>query len=169
MSGEGSDTSYRPKKRQQHPVAQTRGRTRCLRNSRVDYTEVEILSESDSEGAIDSNEIDRREIKSEREESVPLLEVEGDQNQWIPGTLSARAKQVSQQYSRLAWVNSEETMAREGETGALQKIMEMMVQMRAKDRKVERDREERRIEREEKREEELARREQLMDEREQNK
>ena len=140
MSGEGSDTSYRPKKRQQQPVAQTRGRTRCPRKSRVDYTEVEILSESDSEGTIDSNEIDKREIKSERGESMPLLEVEGDQNQRIPGTLSATAKQVSQQYSRLARVNSEETMAREGETGTLQKIMEMMVQMRAEDRKVERDR-----------------------------
>ena len=144
MSGEGSDTSYRPKKREQQPAVETRRRTRCPRSSRVDYTEVEILSGSDSEGTIDSNKVDRQDIKSERKESVPLLEVEGEQNQWTPGTLTSRTTQLTQQLSRVAKENREFTMARETEQGGLVKLMELMIQMRADDAKAAQSREERR-------------------------
>ena len=163
MSREGSDTSYRPKRRLHLSETEHR-RSRCPRSSRVDYKEVEVLSGSDSEETIVDSELGRQSVKLEREGSVPGFEGETEENLWTPDTLKSRANQVSEQFSRLDRVNSEETMAREGEKGELVRIMEILMQMRAEDMKAaqikeerrereDREREDRRIERETEREE----------------
>ena len=173
MSREGSDYSYRPKLRAAHSGEVSRRRERRQRATRVDYTKVEILSETDSEGTIENKEVDLVSVKSEREENVSLTDINLDQNSWTPQTLTKRANQLTEQVGRLAKTTRKEKMAREGEKGELVQIMEMMMQMRAEDKKAEqrkeesriremREQEDRRVEREVKREDEREAREQRL-------
>ena len=78
MSREGNDFSYRPKKGTVCLSELTRRTDRSQRTARVNYTEVEITSGSESEGRIEGLELNTRNIKSEREGSVPLLDIEGE-------------------------------------------------------------------------------------------
>ena len=113
MLREGSDHSYRPKTRTADSGKQTRRIDRSQRSARVDYTEVEILSDSDSEGTFENNEVEVLDIKSEREESVPLVDLEREENQWTTGTLARTSSQLSQQLGRVVNESGDKNMARE--------------------------------------------------------
>ena len=128
-----------------HSGEVSRRRERRQRATRVDYTEVEILSETDSEGTIENKEVDLVSVKSEREGNVSLTDINLDQNSWTPQTLTKRANQLTEQVGRLAKTTRKEKMDREGEKGELVQIMEMMMQMRAEDKKAEQRKEESRI------------------------
>ena len=135
MSREGNNFSYKPKKGTVCSGELTRRMNRSQRAARVNYTEVEITSGSESEGTIEGLELNTREIKSEREGSVPSLDIEGEDKQWTPDTLARTTSRLSQQFGRVVRDNREFKMAREVERGGLQQVMQMMVEMRAADEK----------------------------------
>ena len=78
MSREGSDFSYKPKRGAVKAETEGKRRVRSQRTSRVDYTEVHILSEMDSEGTVEA-------------------EFKAEDNLWTPETLTKRASQLTQQ------------------------------------------------------------------------
>ena len=149
MSTEESDYTYKPKKGTVCSGETTKRKDRSQRAARVNYTEVEISSGSAYEGTLEAYNLEAREIKSEREGSVPLLGLEGVEDKWTLGTLARTSSQLPHQFDRVTKENTELKMAREVEQGGLTQIMQMMMEMRAKDRKAEQERENSRVEREE--------------------
>ena len=102
----------------------------------VDYSEAEIVrSDSDSEGTIFNSESGIENIKLEPEVSELGLECGRSVDVLTPGTLRSTANQVTDQVNRFAEVNTELAMAREAEKTRLERMMELMLQMRADDRK----------------------------------
>ena len=73
MSSEGRDQSYRPKIRPQQSGADSIGRSRCPRTSRVNYREIEVSSGSGSEDTVITSESGIGNMKLEGEGSVPLF------------------------------------------------------------------------------------------------
>ena len=80
------------------------------------------------------------------------LESERSVNIWTPGTLRNTANQVTEQLTRLAKVNTKIAMAREAEKTRIECMMEMMLQMRAEDKKEAQIREDKRYRKERQRE-----------------
>ena len=145
MSGEERDRTYKTKGRAEKTLRGTPRRTTTRTTGRIDYKETEVISSgSDSEETIVGSESGIGSSKLEREDSVPLLEGDRDRNLWTPGTLTSRDNQVTEQLSRLATVNTDLAMARETEKSGLERVMEMMLQMRVEDRKEVQLREEKR-------------------------
>ena len=141
MSGEGRDSTYKS------TLKTTKGPVRESRRlkKQVDYSEVElVLSDSDSEGTIFNSESGIESIKLEPGITELGLECERSVDVCTPGMLRSTANQVSEQSSRFTEVNTELAMAREAEKTGIERMMELMLQMRAEDRKEAQLREERR-------------------------
>ena len=111
-----------------------------------------ISSSFDSEEIVEGSKLGLGSLKAEQEESVALLVGDRDSSWWTPGTPGSKATSVTEQLSRIVEVNSKATMARETEKRGLENVMELMLQMRADDKKGAQLREEKR-EREERQKE----------------
>ena len=102
----------------------------------VDYSEVKlVVSDSDSEGTIFNSESGIESIKLESGVTELGLECERSVDVWTPGTFRSTANQVSEQLSRFAEVNTELAMARGAEKTGIERMMELMLQMCAENRK----------------------------------
>ena len=67
---------------------------------------------------------------------------------WTPGTLQRQARQVGSQFTRIAEQNRQLEMAQRNETTAIEKMMELMMQMKQEEQVMETRREQERLERE---------------------
>ena len=143
MSSEGKDSTHRPKTKTAKGPA--RESTRIRRRELVDYSEVETIdSDTSGEHTLVQSESDFGSEQLKQEFKEETLGSDGFLNTWTSQTLRQNATQVSQQFVRLAEVNSELTMARESEKSSVEKLVEMMVSMRMDEKKREEEREERR-------------------------
>ena len=151
------------------PLGPVRHSSRIKQVRKVNYSELEVV-ESDSEsefvansesgfGSINGEPYQKEEVQLDIEEET-----------WNPRTLSSKASKVRLQFVRMAEENKQLHMAKQSETSSVDRLMEMMLNMRMEDQKrkygVEQEREQRlakekreQIEREEQREERRIERE----------
>ena len=163
MSREDSDCSYRPQKGAVKIEKLTRRTKTSQRTTRIDYTEKEVVSGSESEGVVEVLSVENPRVKSEGEESVLFAQTEDVNLLWTPNTFASRTTQLTKQVGKLAELTAQNSMAREMEQTNFTQIMHMMMDMRADDRKTEREREDRRIEREDRlRQDDIRRQERLL-------
>ena len=170
MSREGGDCSYKPQKGAVRTERLTRRTNRSQKAARVDYTEDEFSSDTETEGTVREYGLENQEVKTELDSSENLSELDGSEKLWTPQTFAHKMTHLSQQVTRLAKFNTDQDMARETEQTHMTAIMQIMMEMRAEERKAELEREERRVEREKRRlereqrqrEEDMKREERLM-------
>ena len=126
----------------------TRRTNRSQRAARVDYTEGETSSETETEGTVNREGVQREDCKLELDSNDTVSELDGSEKLWTPQTFATRTTQLSQQVTKLAKLNTDHDMARETEQTNLTAVMQMMMEVREADRKADIEREDRRIERE---------------------
>ena len=146
MSREGKDRTYKPKRKKcRRP---TRESTRIKQRQAVDYTEVDTVDLDSSEdltilyselGCVSDQAFKREQsLKGDSTDGFMDREVAGED--WTSKTLRITANKVSQQVIRLSQLNRDLTMAREVENTSVERLMEMIISMRADEQNRERQR-----------------------------
>ena len=136
MSRETRDSDYRPKRK----ILQKRRTPRRSRQlDSVKYSEYETESNTGSSSIISGEHT--------------LVEDQVDSNSWTPDTFKKKVEETEEQYSDLAQqCRQQQSMAKQTESG-IEKLLQMMMQMRQEDKIRDEQREKERLDREKRKEE----------------
>ena len=132
MSERGGDKRSQPKKKQ----APTRVSTRIRKVGPVNYKEVDITdSDTESEDTVLDSESGFGSVKLEIEGQEVETDWEHKDSLWTRCTEESRTGGSENQLTKLVEVKSEVAMTSGSEKSNMERIMEMMLQMRAEDKR----------------------------------